>query len=318
MKTVAWELCIALAAVAGVGAGYLLTESGTTTRYPSNVPQKVAELKPGPETDLIRYGRDLVEDTPRFIGKSAQDPALAYGGNNLSCQNCHLNGGLKPYAAPFVSTAATFPMLVDNKVITLPDRINDCMRLGLNGKPLPEDSREMQALIAYLEFVGKDTPTGERLPGSGLMPIALPGDVPSARRGETVYAQHCVSCHGQDGQGAPRLPPEVGYYVPPLWGEGSFNGGAGMGQIAYAASYIRANMPIGADHENPVLSVQEAWDVAAYMIVHPRPVAPARQPVAQMVIEELPIPAPPEADAALPGQELVPDLSAPPPPVRAP
>ena len=68
-----------------------------------------------------------------------------------------------------------------------------------------------------------------------------------------------------------------------------------MGQIAYAASYIRANMPIGADHENPVLNVQEAWDVAAFMIVHPRPVAPARQPVAQMVIEELPIPAPPEA-----------------------
>ncbi|WP_159080017.1 c-type cytochrome [Methyloceanibacter sp. wino2] len=318
MRTVAWELCIALAAVAGVGAGYLLTEGGTTVRYPSNVPQKIDALDPGPKTDLIRYGRDLVEDTPRFIGKSAQNPAMAFGGNNLSCQSCHLNAGLKPFAAPFVSTAATFPMLVDNKVITLPDRINSCMRLGLNGKPLPEDSREMLALIAYLEFVGKDTPEGVRLPGSGLMPIAVPRDVPSARRGETVYAQHCLSCHGQDGQGAPRLPPEVGYYVPPLWGEDSFNGGAGMGQIAYAASYIRANMPIGVDHENPVLSVQDAWDVAAYMIVHPRPMAPARQPVAPMIIEELPIPAPADANAALPGQELVPDLTAPPPPPRAP
>lgn len=318
MKTVAWELCIALAAVAGVGAGYLLTESGTTVPYPSGVPEKIAALDPGPKTDLIRYGQELVEDTPRFIGKGAQNPAMAYGGNNLSCQNCHLNGGLKPFAAPFVSTAATFPMLVDNKVITLPDRINSCMTLGLNGKPLPEDSREMQALIAYLEFVGKDTPEGVRLPGSGLMPIAVPRDVPSARRGVTVYARHCLSCHGQDGQGAPRLPPEVGYYVPPLWGEDSFNGGAGMGQIAYAASYIRANMPIGVDHENPVLSVQDAWDVAAYMIVHPRPVAPARQPVAPMIIEELPIPAPPEAEAEVSGQELVPDLTAPPPPPRAP
>jgi thiosulfate dehydrogenase len=309
LRTVAWELCIALAAVVGVGAGYLVSEGSTTAGYPSNLAKDLAELKPGPETDLILYGKRLVVNTPRLIGKAAQNPAMAYGGNNLSCQSCHLNGGLKPFAAPFVSTAATFPMLVDNKVVTLPDRINSCMRLGLNGKPLPEDSREMTALIAYLKFVGKDSPPGVRLPGSGLMPIALPGDVPSARRGETVYTQHCVSCHGQDGQGAPRLPPEVGYYVPPIWGAESFNGGAGMGQIAYAASYIRANMPVGVDFRNPLLSVQEAWDVAAYMIAHPRPIAPANSPVMPMVIEDLPIQAPPDPDAALPGQELVPDLA---------
>ena len=73
--------------------------------------------------------------------------------------------------------------LVDNEVDaekaeTLPDRINSCVRLGLNGRPLPEDSREMTALIAYIEFVGKDTPEGVRLPDSGLKPIALPGDIP--------------------------------------------------------------------------------------------------------------------------------------------
>ncbi|MEM7399907.1 MAG: c-type cytochrome [Pseudomonadota bacterium] len=317
MKTVAWEMCIALAAVVGVGAGYMLSEGGSTARYPTDVPEKISALPAGAKTDLILYGQQLVEDTPRYIGRSAQNPAMAFGGNNLSCQNCHLNGGLKPFAAPFVSTAATFPMFANNRVVTLPDRINSCVRLGLNGRPLPEDSREMTALIAYIEFVGKDTPEGVRLPGSGLKPIALPGDIPSARRGEAVYAQHCLSCHGQNGEGAPRLPPDIGYYVPPLWGEGSFNGGAGMGQIAYAASYIRSNMPVGVDHQNPVLSVQDAWDVAAYMIVHPRPIAPARQPVAPMIIEELPIPLPPDAEAPAPGPELVPDLTVP-PPTRAP
>lgn len=310
-------MCIALAAVVGVGAGYMLSEGGSTARYPTDVPEKISALPAGAKTDLILYGQQLVEDTPRYIGRSAQNPAMAFGGNNLSCQNCHLNGGLKPFAAPFVSTAATFPMFADNRVVTLPDRINSCVRLGLNGRPLPEDSREMTALIAYIEFVGKDTPEGVRLPGSGLKPIGLPGDIPSARRGEAVYAQHCLSCHGQNGEGAPRLPPDIGYYVPPLWGEGSFNGGAGMGQIAYAASYIRSNMPVGVDHQNPVLSVQDAWDVAAYMIVHPRPIAPARQPVAPMIIEELPIPLPPDAEAPAPGPELVPDLTVP-PPTRAP
>ena len=308
MRTVAWELCIALAALAGVGAGYLLSERSSTKGYSVDM----AALGPGPESDLIRYGRDLVVNTPRYIGLSAQNPAMAYGGNNLACQNCHLNAGLKPFAAPFVSTAATFPMMIDNKVITLPDRINSCMRLGLNGKPLPKESREMAALIAYLKFVGKDTPEGVRLPGSGLLPIDLPRDLPDSRRGANVYAQHCVSCHGQTGQGAPKLPPEVGYYVPPLWGAESFNGGAGMGQIAYAASFIRANMPLGGDYKNPVLSVQDAWDVAAFIVSNPHPLPPPELPAEPMVIEELPIEAPPDAEATPSVNTLLPDLSGPP------
>ncbi|MEM7191615.1 MAG: c-type cytochrome [Pseudomonadota bacterium] len=307
MKTIAWELCIALAAVVSFGAGYLLLERSSTTQYRTSLAEDLAKLEPGPKTDLIRHGHDLVVDTPRLIGKSAQNPALAFGGNDLTCQSCHLNAGLKPFAAPFVSTAATFPMFVDNRVITLPDRINACMRLGLNGRPLPEDSREMRALITYIDFIDEGAPKGVRLPGSGLLPMDVPRDIPNARRGADVYTRHCISCHGQAGEGAPKLPPEVGYYVPPVWGPDSFNGGAGMGHIAYAASFIFANMPIGADYENPVLTVQEAWDVAAFMIAQPRPVAPANPPVVPMVIEDLPIPAPPSAEPVTPGQVLLPD-----------
>jgi thiosulfate dehydrogenase len=78
--------------------------------------------------------------------------------------------------------------------------------------------------------------------------------------------------------------------VPPLWGEDSFNGGAGMGQIAYAASYIRATMPPGTDYQAPILSVQEAWDVAAFMIANPHPIAPPE-------IETVPLPAETPADS---------------------
>lgn len=269
MRTVVFEICIALAALAGFGVGYLLWDR-TDAYYAVDL----AVLGPGPENDLIRYGHALIVDTPRYVGRSAENPAIAYGGNDLACQSCHLKAGLQPFAAPFVSTAATFPMMVNNKVVTLPDRINSCMALGLNGRPLPEDSQEMAALIAYIEFVGKGTPEGVRLPGMGLMPIALPEALPDSRRGLAVYAQHCASCHGQNGQGERKQPPNVGYYVPPLWGEGSFNGGAGMGQLFYAASFIRANMPTGVDYRTPTLTVQEAWDVAAYMISNPHPIAP--------------------------------------------
>ena len=44
-----------------------------------------------------------------------------------------------------------------------------------------------------------------------------------------------------------------------------------MAKTAYAASYIHDNMPFGIDYLRPVLTVQQAWDVAAYMISKPHP-----------------------------------------------
>lgn len=284
MRTIAIEFCIALAALAAFGAGYLLWDEQA-----SYYSVDISKLGPGPQNDLIRYGHAVVVNTPRYIGPGVQDPAMAYAGNDLACQSCHLKAGLQPFAAPFVSTAATFPMMVNNKVLTLPERINSCVELGLNGRALPDDSRELAALIAYIEFIGKDAPEGVRLPGSGLMPISLPAGPPDARRGVGVYAKHCAACHRENGLGEPKVSPEVGYYVPPLWGESSFNAAAGMGQIAYAASFIRANMPVGTDYQAPVLTVQEAWDVAAYMISKPHPIAPPEpepEPVASDVTAE--------------------------------
>jgi SoxA/TsdA, cytochrome c domain len=150
-------ITLIVATGAGLGIGYLLWG-----QQPNWYAVDVTRLGQGPEAELIRYGRDLVINTPQHIGKSATDPAMRYAGNDLACQNCHLNAGLQPFAAPFVSTFTTFPMLVDDQVLTLTDRINGCMRRSMNGKDLPPDSPEMEALIAYIKFVGKGTPEGTR------------------------------------------------------------------------------------------------------------------------------------------------------------
>jgi thiosulfate dehydrogenase len=263
-----------LGAAAGAAAGYYAGYS-LPDRPVNWYSADISKLGPGPENDLIRYGRDLIVNTPRHIGKNATDPAMRYAGNDLACQNCHLNAGLQPFAAPFVSTFTTYPMMVDDQVLTLTDRINGCMRRSLNGKDLPAEGREMEAVIAYLKFVGTGTPEGVRVPGMGLKPIANPTLPPDARRGEAVYAKLCVTCHKEDGQGAPKPSPAIGYSIPPLWGEASFNAGAGMAKTAYAASYIRDNMPFGIDYRAPVLTVQQAWDVAAFMISKPHPPATA-------------------------------------------
>jgi thiosulfate dehydrogenase len=270
MRALLIEIGLVLAVAVGVAVGYFLW--GTPVNWYTAVPD-VAKLGPGPENDLIRYGKDLIVNTPRYIGKNATDPAMRYAGNDLACQNCHLNAGLQPFAAPFVSTFATFPMMVDDQVLTLTQRINGCMIRSMNGKELPDEGHEMEALIAYFKFVGKGSPEGVRVPGMGLRPIQNPTSPPDARRGEGVYAKLCVTCHKEDGQGELRQPPAIGYNIPPLWGDASFNAAAGMAKTAYAASYIRDNMPFGINYLTPVLTVQQAWDVAAYIISKPHPVA---------------------------------------------
>ena len=56
--------------------------------------------------------------------------------------------------------------------------------------------------------------------------------------------------------------------MPPLWGPQSFNDGAGMARVSIAAAFVRAKMPLG---RGGSLTVQQAFDVAAYFTAKPRP-----------------------------------------------
>ena len=118
-ETVLLTAALVLAAGIGLSLGYLLWG------WPTNwYAVDVTKLGPGPENDLIRYGRELVIDTSRHIGREAADPSMRFAGNDLACQSCHLNAGLQPYAAPFVSTFATFPMMVDDQVLRTHQRLH--------------------------------------------------------------------------------------------------------------------------------------------------------------------------------------------------
>ena len=266
------QKAVAVAAVvaamgAGLGTGYAIW--GWPTNWYAG--HSVSALPPGPDSDLIRYGEQLVSETARHIGKNATDPAKRYAGNDLACSHCHINSGLKPFGIPLVSTFATFPMMVDEQVMSLAQRINGCMTRSMNGKPLPEDGREMEAMVAYLQFIGRRTPQGVRVAGMGLPPLRGPARAPDPVQGATVYASHCAKCHKDQGQGEPLMAPGVGYEIPPLWGDDSFNSAAGMSRIETAAAFIHANMPIGASYREPILTQQQAWDVAAFMTSKPRP-----------------------------------------------
>jgi thiosulfate dehydrogenase len=226
----------------------------------------------------VRLGRDLTVATYAHIGPEVADPARRYAGNNLSCQSCHLDAGTKQFGLPFVGVFGDFPQYRprEGAVGTIEGRVNGCMARSMNGKPLPLDSAEMKAFVAYIKFVSTGRPVGAKTEGrgsGGIPELTRPADVD---RGKIVYAENCVACHQADGQGMRRgvAGDAKGYEFPPLWGPDSFNNGAGMNRLIAAANFIHSNMPLGASREQPVLSPEDAWDVAAYIQSRSRPEKP--------------------------------------------
>ncbi len=207
----------------------------------------------GPAGESIRLGMHLFNETPLYAAKYTQ--------SRIACGDCHIAGGTAPYAAPVVGAPTRFPQYSGRagRNITLHDRIQECFTRSENGLPLPDDSAEMTALVAYMQWLSQPQPA--RLPFLGRGLLQLPRLTPNPAHGAKVYAVSCAGCHGADGAGSRPL-------FPPLWGPLSFNDGAGMDRVAKLAAFVQANMP---QNRKGILSAQDAWDVAAYLHAQPRP-----------------------------------------------
>lgn len=224
------------------------------------------------EAKLINYGRDLVAHTQDYFGENGLVRPASI--NGMNCQNCHLDAGSKPFGNNYFAVASTYPQMRarSGALETIPKRVNDCFERSLNGQPLDTTSREMRAIVAYMRWLGTNIPKGEKPKGAGLAEVPFLARAADPARGEKVYVEKCASCHGADGQGLPM--PESAREYPPLWGKKSYNEGAGLFRMSRFAGYVKANMPFGANFQNPQLSDEEAWDVAAYVNSQPRPKHP--------------------------------------------
>jgi thiosulfate dehydrogenase len=260
-------------------AGLVLTGPSSFAQAPVVDPSwSVPDLASLPDDEhgrLVRQGHDLITATPGKIGPQASDPAKRYAGNNLACSNCHLDAGRKKFGNPLWGLMDRFPQYSAEagKTISLPQRVNACMTRSMNGRPLPLDAPEMQAITAYIGFLSTGLPKGEELTGYGagqMAELVRPAD---PARGQAVFSQTCASCHGPNGEGVRRDPraPQLGYMMPPLWGPDSFNDGAGMNRLSTLANFAHNNMPNGTSYLLPRLSPEDAWDVAAFVVSQPRP-----------------------------------------------
>jgi thiosulfate dehydrogenase len=224
---------------------------------------------------LVRRGRDLITATYAHIGPEVSDPAKRYAGNNLACGNCHLEAGTKNFGLPIFGLYEEFPKYSarSGAEITIVERVNSCMTRSMNGRDMPADVPEMQAMVAYVKFLSTGVPAGQRIPGLGAGKIPELDRAADPARGRAVYVAQCQGCHNTDGSGIRRSLPttDLGYIVPPLWGPDSFNDGAGMNRLITAANFVHSDMPRGADYLNPLLSTSDAWDVAGFIVSQPRP-----------------------------------------------
>lgn len=244
-----------------------------------------SDIPDTPAGDRVRYGKALLTETYKYLG-SESIIGKHYIRSKLACSNCHLNAGTVAFSAPWsvvyhkygdgsLGAKGIFSSR-SNVSRTIQVRINGCMERSLNGKALPHDSEEMKAMIAYMKWLttGMQVDNWTQVLGTGFIQVPDLNRAANPVRGKVVFEANCAKCHGADGQGLFE-PDKMVFKYPALWGPDSFNHAAGMSRLRTGVKFVKGNMPFGAaDPTRPEkqLSLEDAWDVMAYVLSNTRPV----------------------------------------------
>lgn len=213
---------------------------------------------------VILKGRDLFMNTQQLRGE--------YVFNDMNCKSCHMGEGRKEWSGPVWPAATTLPDYrgKNGHVNSLEERIAGCFSFSMNGKAPEYGSDTMLALSAYHQYMAKGAKMYDtKIAGRGFS--SLGNKIPEGTNyasGQKVYEANCAVCHGADGNGK-RVDGQVVF--PPLWGDGSYNWGAGMTRVFTSASFIQNNMPLGQPGR---LSDEDAWHVAYFINAQERPQDP--------------------------------------------
>lgn len=249
-------------------------EQSPVAKADSIVTIDTAKMPSGKFGDAVRYGRELMLKTAYYIGPDGVNGK--YLGNKMNCSNCHQDAGTKPFSLNLATAFRNYPSYRarEGKVLTLAERINNCVMHPHLGKPLPLDSREMVGIMSYLKWLSDSCNVDKKTLGLKNVQIAFPDTAASPAAGARLYAADCARCHGDNGQGKMRLD-NVTYQYPPLWGLKAYQPGSSMHRIVKMAQWLVSNMPYDkATHDKPFLTDAQALDLAAFINddkLHQRP-----------------------------------------------
>ncbi|HQX51709.1 MAG TPA: c-type cytochrome [Planctomycetaceae bacterium] len=237
----------ASATIAFIGTSYA-DEAQSTKQYP-----------PGELGNVVRLGEEIVT-------KTADHPlSKPYVGNSLNCTSCHLDSGRHQNAGSFLGTAAAYPAWSPREecVITLEDRVLNCFMRSQNGIRPPNGSRVSVAITTYITWLSEGSRMKmnvEKTLGPNHTPqLELDGLKPNTERGAKLYTNRCADCHGEGGLGTDE--------GPPVWGDRSYNDGAGLSRVPKLASWLKVAMPL----DEATLTAQESLDIADFVNSHNRP-----------------------------------------------
>jgi thiosulfate dehydrogenase len=228
----------------------------------SSIPQ-------GKSGEMIRYGKELIAQTSRFFGPKGSISNIS---NGMNCQNCHLEGGTKLFGNNFSEFMAMYPKMSNRsgKIEPASKRLVECFERSLSGNAPAINGKEIQSMLAYMKWIGKDVKKGDKLFGTSTEKLKFMDHAADPEKGKTLFIMKCQICHGGQGEGVLEAD-KKSYKYPPLWGKHSYNDGAGMYRLINLAGFVKNNMPFGANYENPQLTDEEAWNVAAFINSQPRP-----------------------------------------------
>lgn len=248
-----------------VSADFTFTLDNARPELPNT---QILEPARQPKTDWDRQnwpailrGKNLTEHTYELL------PQFAHA--KLHCESCHLDAGRNPASAWWVGMFTKYPSLEKMQA-----RINQCFERSMNGNPistakteseLPNVAPDMHAFFTYIQWLDEQYQAKSNVPAKNGLAVLpkLSGDL---ARGKEIFLQKCAACHGKEGQG--RYESKT-YYRPALWGSHSFNTLAGMNKPEKLSGFLKTNMPFGS---GGVLTVQESWDLAAFLINQRRPI----------------------------------------------
>lgn len=236
---------------------------------------------------FAEYGKPKGEIAPYIVKgcniftRTTSNRPKGYGfwKTRMNCTSCHLNGGTKEYAAHLADAAVSYPGVysANNIVYTNRMRIARCYAHSINEILYGANSEVYKLITLYMAWLAEknEIPIGTNRKSRGIHNVrGTAARHASIIAGQNSYKKHCQECHGPAGYGTDKYDDDPNFSPPPINGSEAFVYTATLSYSDRFASFILNNMPPGATHEQPLITAQEALDIAEFIRVQTRPSAP--------------------------------------------
>ena len=139
-------------ACAAAAAALLFTVGAAAAADAPFAPPAPDAVPPGPLGDAVRYGEKVATQTAATVKANV--------GANVTCTSCHIKDARTPNASPWVGLWGVYPAYDarSGRVIALADRINECLRRSMNGKPKWLASARVQVRLSMAPISCRTSP----------------------------------------------------------------------------------------------------------------------------------------------------------------